>query len=254
MKQTAGIRPRWVKAAQTASTATFRSFAHINHFVRVSSAEAVSQRTWLGAAHAGLELPGRRPSVSPQAQIPVKKPFATRRPRPLRQTFRSSLALLSLAAALVQAGFTPTGLRAQPAPVSAPADPAAVPGAAAYAGTVKVTRLLKTQADAAGRPIAYPTDGPAEITAVLVEIPPGGRTGWHKHPLPCVGYILEGRLDVTLIDGRVNVFKAGEAIAETVDLEHEGVNPGPGAAKLVMFVLGTEGKAFTVKTPGPATP
>ena len=127
-----------------------------------------------------------------------------------------------------------------------------VPGAADYASAVKVTRLLKTQTDAAGRPIAYPTDGAAEITALLVEVAPGGRTVWHKHPLPCLGYMLEGELHVTLIDGRVNVFKAGEALAETVDLEHEGINPGPGPAKLVMFVIGTEGKAFTVKSPAPA--
>ncbi len=128
-----------------------------------------------------------------------------------------------------------------------------MPGASAYAGAVKVTPLLKTQVDAAGRPISYPTDGPAEITALLVEVPPGGRTGWHKHPLPCVGYILEGELHVTLINGRVNVFRAGEALAEVVDLEHEGMNRGTAPVKLVMFVLGTQGKAFTVKTPAPET-
>lgn len=126
-----------------------------------------------------------------------------------------------------------------------------VPGAEAYAGEIQVTRLLRTQVDAAGRKIEYPTGGAAEITALLVEVPPGGRTGWHKHPLPCIGYMLEGELHVTLIDGRVNVFRAGEALAETVELEHEGVNPGPGVARLVMFVLGTEGAAFTVKTPEP---
>jgi hypothetical protein len=60
-------------------------------------------------------------------------------------------------------------------------------------------------------------------------------------------------LHVTLKDGRVNVFKAGQAIAEVVDLEHNGVNPGPGVARLVMFVIGTEGKAFTVKTPAPSS-
>jgi quercetin dioxygenase-like cupin family protein len=124
---------------------------------------------------------------------------------------------------------------------------------AGYSAQVAVARLLKTQVDAAGRPLVYPTDGQAEITAVLVEMQPGAETGWHKHPLPCVGYILEGELHVTLKDGRVNVFKAGQAIAEVVDLEHNGVNPGPGVARLVMFVIGTEGKAFTVKTPAPSS-
>ncbi len=165
--------------------------------------------------------------------------------------FPRSLAAASFLLAL--ASIPPAGFCADATSPHVPSPSAdAVPGAAAYAGAVKVTPLLKTKIDAAGRPLAYPADGPAEITALLVEVPPGGRTGWHKHPLPCVGYILEGQLNVTLIDGRVNVFKAGEAVAETVDLEHEGVNPGPGPAKLVMFVLGTEGKAFTVKTPAPA--
>ena len=159
----------------------------------------------------------------------------------MRSTSRRFASLLAVVPLLFLAA---SGLRAE--------SPAPVPGAVAYSTAVKVTPLLKTKVDAAGRPLAYPTDGPAEITAVMVEVPPGGRTGWHKHPMPCIGYILEGELHVTLIDGRVNVFRAGEAIAETVDLAHEGVNPGPGPARLVMFVLGTEGRAFTVKTPGPA--
>jgi quercetin dioxygenase-like cupin family protein len=133
------------------------------------------------------------------------------------------------------------------------AEPVAAAANAGYSAQVSVTPLLKTQVDAAGRPLAYPTDGPAEVTAVLVEMQPGAETGWHKHPLPCVVYVLEGELHVTLKDGRVNIFKAGQAIAEVVDLEHNGVNPGPGVARLVMFVIGTEGKAFTVKTPAPAT-
>lgn len=132
------------------------------------------------------------------------------------------------------------------------AKPEAVPGAADYASAVKVTRLLKTQTDAAGQRLAYPTDGQAEITVVHVEIAPGGRTGWHVHPLPCVGYLLEGELQVTLIDGRIHTIKAGEALMEMVNYEHEGLNPGATPAKLVMVVIGTEGKAFTVKTPGPA--
>ena len=157
--------------------------------------------------------------------------------------------ILSASPSIAEATASP----ASPASPSTPAAAPVVPGAAAYAGAVKVTPLLKTGVDAAGRPLSYPTDGPAEVTALLVEIPPGGRTGWHKHPLPCVGYLLEGELHVTLIDGRVNILRAGEALAETVDLEHEGHNPGPGTAKLVMFVLGTQGKAFTIKTPAPAS-
>ncbi|MBC8011445.1 MAG: cupin domain-containing protein, partial [Burkholderiales bacterium] len=140
------------------------------------------------------------------------------------------------------------------APSLSAAKTEAVPGAADYASAVKVTRLLKTQTDSAGQRLVYPTDGQAEVTAVHVEIAPGGRTGWHVHPLPCVGYMLEGELQVTLIDGRIHTVKAGEALMEMVNYEHEGLNPGTTPAKLVMIVIGTEGKAFTVKTPGPVAP
>ena len=155
---------------------------------------------------------------------------------------------------LVALGGFGAGLRAE-APVAeqAAAAPAAV--ATDYAAAVKVTRLLKTTADAAGRPLAYPKaeDGQAEVTALMVEIAPGGQTGWHKHPIGCIGYLIEGELEVTLADGRVHRLKAGEALCEVVDLEHNGKNTGAAPAKLVMFVLGTkDGGPFTVKTAPPA--
>ncbi len=139
------------------------------------------------------------------------------------------------------------------------AEPAAPPVAAPevapdYAGAVKVTRLLQSTTDAAGRPLVYPKpeDGQAEITALLVEIAPGGETGWHKHPLTWLAYLLEGEIEVTLADGRVNVVRAGEALCEVVELAHNGVNRGAVPAKLVMFVLGTEGGGpFTVRVPAP---
>jgi quercetin dioxygenase-like cupin family protein len=136
--------------------------------------------------------------------------------------------------------------------------PAAAPATVAtdYAAAVKVTRLLKTTTDAAGRPLAYPKpeDGQAEVTALMVEMPPGAQTGWHKHPIGCIGYLLEGELEVTLADGRAHKLKAGEALCEVVDLEHNGVNRGAAPAKLVMFVLGTkDGGPFTVKTAAPAS-
>ena len=171
--------------------------------------------------------------------------------------YRPILAFLTCASALaaqddccaIQAALT------SPAAETAPAGGAsaeAAPGAAAYASPVTVTRLLKTQLDGAGHPIAYPTDGAAEVTALQVEIAPGGRTGWHLHPLPCLAYMLEGEIEVSLIDGRKHTFKAGEALVEMVNFEHEGYNQGERPARLVMFVIGTEGKAFTVKTAGPA--
>jgi quercetin dioxygenase-like cupin family protein len=116
----------------------------------------------------------------------------------------------------------------------------------AYRRDVRVTPLLKTQADYAGRPIAYPTEGTPEVTAVLVEIPAQSQTGWHQHPVPCFAYILEGELQLHLDDGVVKTFRAGEALAEVVDKLHNGVNVTEKSAKLVMFVMGVAGKPYAV--------
>ena len=152
-------------------------------------------------------------------------------------------------------GIAVSGLSISLARAEAPAAITAAPTVATdYAAAVKVTRLLKTTTDAAGRPLAYPKpeDGQAEVTALMVEMPPGAQTGWHKHPIGCIGYLIEGELEVTLADGRVNKIKAGEALCEVVDLDHNGVNRGAVPVKLVMFVLGTkDGGPFTVKTAPP---
>lgn len=166
-------------------------------------------------------------------------------------------ALLGACASVDQPRPSPAADAACPCEGAAPAAPASqtdapVAGASAYASAVKVTRLLQTTTDAAGRPLGWPTEGPTQLTAVHVEIAPGGSTGWHIHPLPCAGYVLEGELEISLIDGRKHVVRAGEALAEMVNFEHEGRNTTDKPARLVMFVIGVEGKPFTVKTAGPA--
>jgi quercetin dioxygenase-like cupin family protein len=46
-----------------------------------------------------------------------------------------------------------------------------------------------------GEPIRYPS-GAAKITAEEITLQPGQQTGWHTHPVPLFGYILEGELTV----------------------------------------------------------
>lgn len=128
--------------------------------------------------------------------------------------------------------------------------PAAQPGA--YSPTIKVTPLMQTQVDGAGRKLAYPTAAAAEVTAVLVEIPPGMQSNWHKHPVPCFAYMLEGELHIEIDGGEVKVVKAGEAFPEVVDLLHNGINRGKTPVKLVMFVVGTVGQPYAVRAPAAA--
>lgn len=123
----------------------------------------------------------------------------------------------------------------------------------AYSQAVTLTPLLKTSVDGAGRPIAYPS-GNAEITAVHVEIAPGQQTNWHTHPVPCVAYVLEGELELQLANGERRIVKGGQAIAEVVELLHNGRNVGAKPAKLVLFALGTTGQPYAVKATTPPTP
>lgn len=113
---------------------------------------------------------------------------------------------------------------------------------------VKITPLLKTEKSWDGKVIAYPA-GNAEITGLVVEIAPGGETGWHLHPVPSFGVILEGTLEVTLKVGLARRFQTGDAIAEVVDTLHNGRNVGATPVRIVVFYAGATGKPATIKEP-----
>lgn len=110
--------------------------------------------------------------------------------------------------------------------------------------TVKVTQLLKASTSWDGQPLAYPK-GPAEVSAMLVELAPGAETGWHLHPVPSFAMLLEGELEIALKDGRKKRLGAGEAVAEVVGAWHNGRNPGSTPLKLVVFYAGVEGTSLT---------
>lgn len=111
---------------------------------------------------------------------------------------------------------------------------------------VKVTPLLKTTSSWDGRALVYPT-GQAEVTGIMMEIAPGGETGWHLHPVPSFGWMLQGSLDVSLKDGQIKHLHAGDALAEVVDTLHNGRNVGDEPVKIIVFYAGAVGAAVTVK-------
>lgn len=113
---------------------------------------------------------------------------------------------------------------------------------------VKVTPMLKTQTSWDGHPLQYPA-GQAEVTGMLIEIAPGGETGWHLHPVPSFGMVVEGELEVALKDGRRNRLKAGDALAEVVNTAHNGRNVGTVPVKLVVFYAGSKGRPLSEKVP-----
>lgn len=112
--------------------------------------------------------------------------------------------------------------------------------------SVTVTPLLKTQETWDGKPIVYPT-GKAEITGMLIEVAPGGETGWHLHPVPSFGMVMEGELEVELKSGKTRVMKAGESVAETVNELHNGRNKGTVPVKLLVFYAGDTEQPLSIK-------
>ncbi len=111
---------------------------------------------------------------------------------------------------------------------------------------VNVTQVLKATKSWDGRPITYP-QGEAEVTGLLVEVAPGGETGWHLHPVPSFAMVLAGTLEVALKDGRVKRLQTGDALAEVVDTLHNGRNVGNVPVRLIVFYAGTSGQSLSVK-------
>ena len=121
----------------------------------------------------------------------------------------------------------------------------AVPGLE-NSSAITVTRLLKTTETWDHKPIVYP-DGTPEVTGSMVQIAPGGETGWHEHSEPSFAMILEGTLEISLKNGEVKRLQAGEALAEVMNTLHNGRNVGPTPVKLVVFYVGKVGQANTFK-------
>jgi quercetin dioxygenase-like cupin family protein len=109
-----------------------------------------------------------------------------------------------------------------------------------YREAVRATPLLCTSQNTIGQAIEYPKSGTPEVTALLVEIPPGQETGWHKHPVPIFAYVLSGTLTVEFASGEKHEFHQGQALAEAVETPHNGFNAGTDPVKLVVFAMGAK--------------
>jgi len=105
--------------------------------------------------------------------------------------------------------------------------------------------VLQTDQTVLGQPIVYPSGSPDEVTAAIVTLEPGARTGWHRHPVPLVAYMLEGELTVAYQDHGERVYRAGDALVEAIETPHEGHNSGDAAARLLVVFIGAEGTPNT---------
>lgn len=107
--------------------------------------------------------------------------------------------------------------------------------------------ILQAGATIGGTPIAYPKTDSAEVTALILEIGPGGETGRHMHPYPTFVYVLEGMLDIELDDGAVHHYKAGDSFLEVVNTWHNGKNRGTVQTRTLVVFAGVRGKSYLVR-------
>jgi len=109
------------------------------------------------------------------------------------------------------------------------------------------TPVLQSGTTAGGKSIAYPKTDSAEVTALMLEIGPGGETGRHMHPYPTFVYVLEGAIDVAMAGGVVHSYKAGDSFLEVVNTWHNGTNKGTTPAKVLVVFAGVHGKSNLVR-------
>lgn len=106
--------------------------------------------------------------------------------------------------------------------------------------------LLSTATTVMEEPIVYPTSGPARVTASIVTIAPGAETIFHRHPAPMFAYILAGEVTVDYGDRGTRTFRQGEAMMETMQVRHRGMNLGQVPVRILSVHMGAEGMANVV--------
>ncbi len=149
-------------------------------------------------------------------------------------TSKSKTAPLMVAAFVLATGFVTAGT-AQDAPPP-----------------VSSETLLSTQTTIIGQPLSYPTEAPAEVSVSIVTLQPGAETGWHIHPAPLFGHMLEGELTVDYGTEGTRVYRQGDSLMEATDWPHNGTNTGDGPARALVVFMGAEGLSSSAPADPPA--
>ena len=104
--------------------------------------------------------------------------------------------------------------------------------------------LLDTQTSWDGEAISYPA-GQANITAVILRIEEGDEPPFHCHPVPTMGYVLQGEIEVETADGKTAIFKQGESVVEVMRTVHRG-RALKSPVEIIVFYAGAENVPTTV--------
>jgi quercetin dioxygenase-like cupin family protein len=111
----------------------------------------------------------------------------------------------------------------------------------------RVESLQSGNQTVVGETITYPRPGTAQITTLIVTMEPGETTGWHKHGVPLVGYILEGEITTDYGSKGTRIFKKGDAFLEAMDWRHDARNSGETPTRILVVFIGAEGRENVVR-------
>jgi quercetin dioxygenase-like cupin family protein len=103
-----------------------------------------------------------------------------------------------------------------------------------------IRMVLSTGTTTTGQRIRYPA-GKAHVTMQELTLEPGQETGWHTHPVPVIGYILEGELTVDYGAKGQKVYHKGDGFVEALNQPHNGRNAGQEPVKILAIVDGVQG-------------
>jgi len=104
--------------------------------------------------------------------------------------------------------------------------------------------LLKSQTSWDGGAINYPK-GQIEITSEILRIEENQVTQFHCHPVPTLGYVLQGKVEVEIKDGKKIVLTEGESAVEVMRTIHRG-RAIDGPVEIVVFYAGSTTLPTTV--------
>ena len=97
--------------------------------------------------------------------------------------------------------------------------------------------LLKTTTTWEGGEIIYPKGKP-EITSFKLKINEGDVAPFHCHPVPTLGYILKGKIEIETKNGKKAIFNEGESVVEVFRTGHRGKAIGE-SVEVIVFYAGT---------------
>lgn len=111
--------------------------------------------------------------------------------------------------------------------------------------------LLETDHAWNGKPYQHYPEGKPLLTVLKITVAPHAALPWHTHAVPNAAYILSGTLTVQDREtGKTTTVHAGQALAETVDDVHRGVNESDEPVVLVVTYAGVAGVPTTTAVSG----